>query len=29
MHLEEGDIVWVAGSGKKLNAFIKEQQGAN
>ncbi|MBW8687818.1 cation:proton antiporter [Chitinophaga rhizophila] len=29
MHLQEGDIVWVAGSGKKLNAFIKEQQGAN
>lgn len=29
MHLLEGDIVWIAGSGKKLNAFIKEQQGAN
>lgn len=29
MHLLEGDIVWVAGSGKKINAFIKEQQGAN
>ncbi|MVT12196.1 cation:proton antiporter domain-containing protein [Chitinophaga tropicalis] len=24
--LEEGDIIWVAGSGKKLNAFIREQQ---
>jgi CPA2 family monovalent cation:H+ antiporter-2 len=29
MQLEEGDIVWIAGSGKKINAFIKEQQGAN
>lgn len=29
MHLQEGDIVWIAGSGKKLNAFIKEQKGAN
>jgi len=29
MQLHEGDIVWIAGSGKKLNAFIKEQQGAN
>lgn len=24
--LDAGDIVWVAGSGKMLNAFIKEQQ---
>lgn len=29
MQLQEGDIVWIAGSGKKINAFIKEQQGAN
>jgi CPA2 family monovalent cation:H+ antiporter-2 len=29
MQLQEGDIVWIAGSGKKLNAFIKEQQVAN
>lgn len=29
MQLEEGDIVWIAGSGKKLNAFIREQQVAN
>ncbi len=29
MQLQEGDIVWIAGSGKKLNAFIKEQQLAN
>lgn len=24
--LEEGDIIWVAGSGKKLSSFIREQQ---